>query len=119
MLPSRNRDIVLITVMVLVVFAFIAWFSAPTQAQQVTGCADVKTGSAQLKKNYGETPVFRGVSAKGYLIVLFLNSQSGTWTVSRIMPQNRTIMCPLDAGGDGSVRIGPDIKNDKEAEQKW
>jgi hypothetical protein len=119
MLPNKIKDTVVIMIAILLVLFFVAWFSAPTQAQQVTGCADVKAGSAKLKKNYGETPVFRGVSAKGYLIVLFLNSQSGTWTVSRITPQNRTIMCPLDAGGDGSVRIGPDIKNDKEAEQKW
>ena len=29
------------------------------------------------------------------------------------------IMCPIDAGGDGSVRIGPSIQKDKKAEQKW
>ena len=120
MLPDKIKDTVVIMIAVLVVLFFVAWFSAPVQAQQVTGCADVKAGSAKLKNNYGETPVFRGVSAKGYLVVIFLNAETGTWTVGKIVPQNRTIMCPIDAGGDGSVRIGPSIQKDKKrVEQKW
>lgn len=120
MLPDKIKDTVVIMIAVLVVLFFVAWFSAPVQAQQVTGCADVKAGSAKLKNNYGETPVFRGVSAKGYLVVIFLNAETGTWTVGKIVPQNRTIMCPIDAGGDGSIRIGPSIQKDKKrVEQKW
>ena len=120
MLPSRNRDIVLITAMVLLVFALIAWFSAPAQAQFASGCADVKAGSAKLKQSYGETPVFRGVSKSGYMVIIFLNADTGTWTAGRITPQNRKIMCPIDAGEGGSVRIGPSIQKDKKrVEQKW
>ena len=53
------------------------------------------------------------------MVIVFLNADTGTWTAGRITPQNRTIMCPIDAGGDGSVRIGPSIQKDKKAEQKW
>ena len=120
MLPDKIKDTVVIMIAVLVVLFFVAWFSAPVQAQLASGCADIKAGSAKLKNNYGETPVFRGVSAKGYLVVIFLNAETGTWTVGKIVPQNRTIMCPIDAGGDGSVRIGPSIEKDKKrVEQKW
>ena len=120
MLPDKIKDTVVIMIAVLVVLFFVAWFSAPVQAQLASGCADVKAGSAKLKNNYGEIPVFRGVSAKGYLVVIFLNAETGTWTVGKIAPQNRTIMCPIDAGGDGSVRIGPSIEKDKKrVEQKW
>ena len=120
MLPDKIKDTVVIMIAILVVLFFVAWFSAPVQAQLASGCADVKAGSAKLKNNYGEIPVFRGVSAKGYLVVIFLNAETGTWTVGKIAPQNRTIMCPIDAGGDGSVRIGPSIEKDKKrVEQKW
>ena len=122
MLPNKIKDTVVIMIAILLVLFFVAWFSTSTQAQsfQSTGCADVKAGSAKLKNNYGEIPVFRGVSAKGYLVVIFLNAETGTWTVGKIAPQNRTIMCPIDAGGDGSVRIGPSIEKDKKrVEQKW
>lgn len=122
MLPNKIKDTVVIMIAILLVLFFVAWFSAPTQAQsfQSTGCADIKAGSAKLKKNYGETPVFRGVSAKGYLVILFLNAETGTWTAGSILPQNRKIMCPIDAGGDGSLRTGPSIEKDKKrVEQKW
>ena len=120
MLPNKIKDTVVIMIAILLVLFFVAWFSAPVQAQLASGCADIKAGSAKLKNNYGETPVFRGVSAKGYLVVIFLNAETGTWTVGKIVPQNRTIMCPIDAGGDGSVRIGPSIEKDKKrVEQKW
>ena len=120
MFSNKIKDTVVIMIAILVVLFFVAWFSAPVQAQLASGCADVKAGSAKLKNNYGEIPVFRGVSAKGYLVVIFLNAETGTWTVGKIAPQNRTIMCPIDAGGDGSVRIGPSIEKDKKrVEQKW
>ena len=52
-------------------------------------------------------------------ILWFVSPESGTWTVGRIMPQNSTVMCPLDAGGDGSIRVDMNMKEDKKVEQKW
>tara|TARA_R110002020_G_scaffold39652_2_gene117580 strand:- start:7514 stop:7864 length:351 start_codon:yes stop_codon:yes gene_type:complete len=116
MLPDKVKDIIIIAAAILAVFIFVLWCASPAQAQ---GCSSVEEGSAKLKKNYGETPVFRGVSASGYMIVIFLNPETGSWTVGRIMPQNRKVMCPLDAGGDGSLRIDSIMQEDKKVEQKW
>ena len=116
MLPNKIRDTAIIGVTILLVFAFILWFVSPAQAQM---CSNFKEGAAKLKKDYGESPLFRGVSANGYMIIVFLNPESGTWTVGRIMPQNSTVMCPLDAGGDGSIRVDMNMKEDKKVEQKW
>tara|TARA_R110000824_G_C15178374_1_gene673540 strand:- start:1025 stop:1378 length:354 start_codon:yes stop_codon:yes gene_type:complete len=116
MLPNKVKDIIIIAAAILAVFIFVLWCASPAQAQ---GCSSVKEGSVKLEKNYGETPVFRGVSASGYMIVIFLNSDSGTWTAARIMPQNRMVMCPLDAGADGSIREDLEMKEEEKVEQKW
>ena len=67
MLPNKVRDTVIIGVTILLVFAFILWFVSPAQAQM---CSNFKEGAAKLKKDYGESPLFRGVSANGYMIVI-------------------------------------------------
>ena len=127
MLSSKTVDTVIVATaillracaVILVVLFLVAWFAAPVKAQPVVGCVDIRAGADKLKQDYGETPVFRGVSIKGYLIVLFLNAETGTWSAGKIDPQDRKIMCPIDAGGDGAVHISPSVKKGrKKAEQK-
>jgi hypothetical protein len=119
MLSSKTVDTVIVATAILVVLFLVAWCAAPVKAQPVEGCADIRAGADKLKQDYGETLAFRGVSIKGYLIVLFLNAETGTWSAGKIDPQDRKIMCLIDAGGDGAVHISPSVeKGGKKAEQK-
>ena len=82
--------------------------AASTATATQSMCTLFTEGAAKLKKEYGETPIFRGVSQAGHLIVLFYNSETASWTVGRLVPQNPNIMCPLDAGIDGYIHSDTD-----------
>jgi hypothetical protein len=94
----------------IVLFVVVLVMAASTAIASQTLCAPFVKGAEMLKKNYQEVPFFRGVSKKGYLVVIFLNEDTGSWTVGRMMPQNPSIMCPLDAGTDGYLH---DVDNEK------
>jgi|TARA_R110000744_G_scaffold159154_1_gene275231 hypothetical protein len=73
----------------------------PSQAQ--APCRAVKDGINSLRLEYGETAVFRGVSSIGHMIILFLNKETGTWTVGKVALDNSNKLCAVDAGNSGQL----------------
>lgn len=76
--------------------AVVAVFFASSATAQ-NSCADLGATAQQLKLNYGELPTWRGLSGRGYMIVLFESADSKTWTIVMVRPDG--LACPLDAGG--------------------
>ena len=112
-LTSSWKYIILVVIGVLCLL-----LAASTATASQSMCTLFATGAEKLKKEYGETPIFRGVSQAGHLIVLFYNSETASWTVGRLVPQNPNIMCPLDAGGDGYLHSDTDADDSKESKKE-
>jgi len=53
-----------------------------------------------LKQQHGETPVVRGISESGSLMVIFANEETGEWTLSFIPAQSPDMSC---VGATGSA----------------
>ncbi|MEK9818509.1 MAG: hypothetical protein VW443_02920 [Pseudomonadales bacterium] len=53
-----------------------------------------------LKDQHGETPVVRGISESGSLMVIFANEKTGEWTLSFIPPHSPDTSC---VGATGSA----------------
>lgn len=53
-----------------------------------------------LKQQHGETPVVRGISESGSLMVIFANEKTGDWTLSFIPPHSPDTSC---VGATGSA----------------
>lgn len=65
------------------------------------GCGPADQVITGLKKDYGETPTFGGVDAKGVRVILFLNAETGTWTLT-ISPAP-SIVCGVTEGEHGAI----------------
>jgi hypothetical protein len=61
-----------------------------------TPCMDLGAAAERLERAHGEVPTWRGVSVRGYTIVLFESPEKGTWTI--VMVRGDGLACPLDAG---------------------
>jgi hypothetical protein len=72
-----------------------AAFFAPASMAQ-TPCMDLGQAAERLERAHGEVPTWRGVSVRGYAIVLFESAEKGTWTI--VMVRGDGLACPLDAG---------------------
>lgn len=59
--------------------AALVCLSAPALAQQ--RCVDVEATIPHLLEEFGETPTVTAVDNNGVKIVIFANSETGTWTV--------------------------------------
>ena len=102
MLLNKKIDITIAAIVLLISFALVIWSVLPVQAQQ-PACNTVEGGIKSLSRDYGETAIFRGLSSSGYIIMIFLNQETGTWTVGKISPEDRRSLCPLDGGENGQL----------------
>ncbi len=75
-----------------------AAFFAPASMAQ-TPCMDLAQAAERLERSHGEVPTWRGMSARGYMIVLFESAEKGTWTI--VMVRRDGLACALDAGAGG------------------
>lgn len=75
-----------------------AAFFAPASMAQ-TPCMDLGAAAERLERAHGEVPTWRGMSARGYMIVLFESVENGTWTI--VMVRRDGLACALDAGAGG------------------
>lgn len=41
----------------------------------------LETSAGVLAKNFGEVPIWRGAHTDGFPVVLFMNAETGTWTL--------------------------------------
>ena len=120
MFQDKKTDITILAMAVFLVLTLVVLLMPGAKAQthtQTSKCSPTKSTSTYLEERFGETPVFLGVSSKGYLLTLFLNEESGTWTIGKVSPSRKDVMCPLDAGGDGyiiqSKPAGDDVEHFK------
>ena len=98
-----------IAILVLCLLASAAPALATPQRQ---GCMAIDVATKQLKDNHGETAAFLGVSRSEHLIMVFLNAESGTWTVGKVMTQKRGSICILDAGTSGYIQTVEEAEGD-------
>ena len=47
--------------------------------------------------------IFRGISARGHVTFIHLNTDTQTWTASIIKPNDPKSMCLVDAGFTGEI----------------
>lgn len=76
-------------------------------------CGNLKKSQEYLLKNFGETVRFRGLSSNGYMIMLFANEDTGSFSIGFVMPTNTDVICPADQGKVGIFY--PDDFKDTEA----
>lgn len=68
-------------------------FASPALAQE---CRAWSTMVEQLNSQYGEVRILRAMESSGTPIMIFLNGETGTWTIVRIRPPNCAVI--LDDG---------------------
>lgn len=73
-----------------------ALFATTASAQQQVPCGPRAEAIANLESKYGEVRQSAGLSARGALIEVYANDETGTWTIAASLPDGR--MCLLDAG---------------------
>lgn len=65
------------------------------------GCGSAEQVINGLKTDFGEVPTFGGVDAKGVRVILFLNAETGTWTL--VISPASAIVCGVTEGERGSL----------------
>ncbi|MEQ8652392.1 MAG: hypothetical protein RIC87_08010 [Kiloniellales bacterium] len=84
--------------------ALVAAFLIPGSAQAVQ-CGPKEGLERFLKERHGETLAFTGIASNGGQLRLYLNPESGSWTVALRPPQSPQSLCPLSEGHGGAVQI--------------
>ena len=67
-------------------------------------CAPYPSHAAYLSKTWGETPVFTGTVGKKFIMRLFANQSTGTWTMLIVHASGTS--CVRATGGNGSHNPG-------------
>ena len=98
-------------VVVLMVLTFVA------NAQQGLPCAPMKETMRKLLHEHKELLIFRGISKRGHITLVYLNSNTGTWTATIIRPTDPTSMCGVDVGTTGEAV--EDKSSIKDKEKPW
>ena len=80
--------------------AVFVFLGSESQAQQ-TQCGPSATLAQHLADNFGERPVFEGVTPDGSLLVFFVNDTSGTWTIALVQG---SAACLVAAGQKASMK---------------
>ena len=71
-------------------------------AQQAT-CESRDTVLQTIKGKFNEQLVFRGISKRGHITLVYLNDKTGSWTATIIRPTDPTAMCGVDVGTTGEA----------------
>ena len=90
-------------------------FNASASYSQVpmrTGCKDLAEAKVTIQEKHGEQIVFRGISGRGHVTFIFLNTTSGTWTAAIVRPETSQLLCWVDSGFTGE-------QMKKEASKNW
>ena len=78
---------------------------AALQAQE-RKCGPMAAVAGALSKKYGEAPVAMGLDKNGFLLELWGNRDSRSWTITVTSSKNR--MCLIAMGGDLEILPRPD-----------
>ena len=88
-------------------------------AQNPAPCRDRDKAIKYLEGVHGEELVFRGISTRGHITLVHLNSKTGEWTASIIRPQNPTLLCGVDNGSTGEILANGDGSTLKKKKLAW
>lgn len=78
-----------------------ATLAAPAVAQQQPLCGPMAELLPAFEEQYGETPLFTGLSASGFIMTIIANPESGTFSVFRV--DTYGVACLLDIGQAGRI----------------
>ncbi len=70
-------------------------------AAQGAPCVERSEARERLAGKFGETPVFRGITATGKMFEVFANLTTGTFTVMLTSPQG--MACYVDSGESARI----------------
>ena len=85
--------------------AFLAMCS-PAHAQSPV-CGPVIETLSGFAAKYGETPVFSGLSAGGYVITVIVNPETGTFSAFRITTDGVACIVDMGEGARLSAPVAP------------
>lgn len=80
-----------------ILVAILMLFFMSTAIAQPANCMPHTKAKTELRVNYGEQPVARGVSRAGaWITEIWANEETGTWTILLLRPGG--IACVVDGG---------------------
>ena len=85
-----------------IVIAFVE-VNAETKQPQELGCRSLEDFKRVIVDGHKEKLIFRGISARGHVTFIHLNTDTQTWTASIIKPSDTKSMCLVDAGFTGEL----------------
>ena len=77
--------------------------NAETKEPQQMGCRSIEDFKRVIVDGHKEKLIFRGISARGHVTFIHLNTDTQTWTASIIKPSDTKSMCLVDAGFTGEL----------------
>lgn len=98
------------TLSVLAVCAMSACVASPVLAQQQEApCVPLDVAMNELIQDFGEAPVGLGISEQGHFMQLFVNDETGSWTIILTNPVNGET-CIADMGMEFMrARVKPNV----------
>jgi len=85
-----------------IVIAFVE-VNAETKQPQQLGCRNIEDFNRVIVDGHKEKLIFRGISARGHVTFIHLNTDTQTWTASIVKPNDTQSMCLVDAGFTGEL----------------
>jgi hypothetical protein len=71
---------------------------SPAESQQQRSCQKIGDIEKHLQSQFGERPVFTGVSVAGFIQILFYNPKTFSYSVGVVYPDNPDMICYVDSG---------------------
>ena len=85
-----------------IVIAFVE-VNAETKQPQQLGCRSVEDFKKVIVDGLKEKLIFRGISDRGHVTFINLNTDTQTWTAAIVRPNDPKSMCLVDAGFTGEL----------------
>ena len=85
-----------------IVIAFVE-VNAETKQPQQMGCRSLEDFKRIVVDGHKEKLIFRGISARGHVTFINLNTDTQTWTAAIVRPNDPKSMCLVDAGFTGEL----------------
>jgi len=77
--------------------------NAETKQAQELGCRSIENFKRVIADGHKEKLIFRGISARGHVTFIHLNTDTQTWTAAIVKSSDTQSMCLVDAGFTGEI----------------
>tara|TARA_R100001480_G_scaffold147001_3_gene145802 strand:- start:105 stop:461 length:357 start_codon:yes stop_codon:yes gene_type:complete len=77
--------------------------NAETKESPQMGCRSIEDFKRVIVDGHKEKLIFRGISARGHVTFIHLNTDTQTWTAAIVKPSDTKTMCLVDAGFTGEI----------------